>query len=455
MYIHFVGIGGIGMSGLAEIMLELGHKVSGSDIRETEITQKLRQKGACIYIGHRGKQIEGKDLVVFSSAIRSCNPEIKEAAKREIPLISRGELIARITNLKESIVIAGTHGKTTTTALVAELLLNAKKDPTIFIGGILRRINSNTRLGKSKLVIVESDESDASFLLLRPSIAVITNVENDHLDFYHSPENILQAFVKFGDKIKREGVGIVNFDDPALFYAFKKRKKVKKFLTYGLTSKADIWAKDISLGALSSSFKVGYKKRLLGKVKVPLPGLYNVSNCLAMVGVGIVLGIKWEEIRKTFFFFQGVKRRLDKIGQIGKVPVFDDYAHHPTEIKAILRELKRLNKRIIAIFQPHRYTRTKFLLPDFLSAFNEADVLVLTPIYSAGELPIPGVNGRAFFEILRKERKLPTYYFSSRKKIIEFIRDHLQDNDLIVTIGAGDITRLSRQFIISLKGKQG
>lgn len=448
MRLHFIGVGGIGMSALANVFLQLGYTVSGSDVKQTQITRELHRQGANIYKGHRADQIEGADVVVFSSAIKNSNPEIREAKKRKLPLISRGQLVAKITNPKQSIVVAGTHGKTTTTALIAELLLRSSKDPTVFIGGVLRKINSNSRWGKSRWAVVESDESDASFLHLHPSIAVFTNVEDDHLDFYHSSRNILSAFVKFIHRIKPGGVGIVNIDDPGLGYILRKIEVREKILTYGLSPQADIQAEDIKIKALGSSFKVKYKKNVVGEVKAPLPGVHNVYNCLAAVGAGYVLGTSWVEIRNTLSCFEGVKRRIEKVGQIGSVPVFDDYAHHPTEIKAMLGELNKLGRRVIVIFQPHRYSRVKFLLPQFLTAFENADVLILTPIYSAGERPIPGINGRTFFQALKKRRPSSAcYYMPSEGKILRFIKTHLKENDLIVTLGAGDITKLSTQII--------
>lgn len=448
MHLHFIGIGGIGMSGIARIFLQLGYKISGSDTKKTETTTQLRQQGALIYKGHRENQVKGADMVIFSSAIKSSNPEIKQAKKEGILLLSRGELIAQITNPKESIVIAGTHGKTTTTGLIAELLLRSGRDPTIFMGGILKKINSNSRWGNNRWAVVESDESDASFLYLRPSIAVLTNVEDDHLDFYGSRRNIFNAFVKFTYKIKPGGVGIVNIDDPASFHILRKVGNRKKFLTYGLSPEADISAKDINLKVLSSSFKVKYKKNIMGEVKVPLSGIHNIYNCLAAVGAGYLLGVKWATIKYTLLSFQGVKRRIEKVGQVGCVPVFDDYAHHPTEIRAVLGELKKIGRRVIAVFQPHRYTRVKFLLPQFLTAFEKADVLILTPIYSAGEKPIPGINGKVLFKALQKKRASPTYYIPSKERIIKFIRKNLEENDLIITLGAGDITKLSTQIIL-------
>jgi len=450
MHVYFVGVGGIGMSGLARILLESGYKVSGSDLRKTEIIRRLCEEGMTFYSGHKKEHVKGKDLVIFSSAIKQDNPEIIQAKLEGIPLISRGRFVAEIANLKKSIVIAGTHGKTTTTALISELLLDAEKDPTILVGGVLKRIDSNSRFGRGEWMIVESDESDGSFLFHHPDIAVITNIEKDHLDFYHSFQNILQAFSKFIDRIKPEGAGIFNLDDPALFYLLTTKKKRKgKILTYGLSSKADIWAKNIDLKPLQASFEVMFKKNLLGKVEVPLAGFHNVYNCLAVIGVGIFLGIDWKKIKKALFHFEGIKRRLEKVGEMGKIPVFDDYAHHPTEIKAVLKELKRLKRRIIAIFQPHRYTRTKLLLSEFAPAFDEADVLVLLPIYPAGELPISGIDGKSFFEHVKKKRKLPTYFFSSKKDVINFIRENLKRNDLIVTVGAGDVTYLSQEILSS------
>ncbi len=451
MHLHFIGIGGIGMSGLVKVLLKLGYTISGSDEKETSITQKLSQEGVTIYKGHKAKQIGNAEIIIFSSAINSHNPEIGEAKKRGISLISRGEFIAQIVNPKKNIVIAGTHGKTTTTALIAEMLLNDGKDPTIFIGGFLKKINSNSRWGKGEWTVIESDESDASFLHLRPNIAVITNVENDHLDFYHSSENILRAFIKFAHKIKAQGKGIINLDDPGSSYIFKKVNKKGKFLSYGLNPKAEISAENIKLGILQSNFKIKYRKNVMGEVTIPLPGLYNIYNCLAAVGVGYILGIEWTKIKQTLSSFEGVKRRLEKIGYIGCVPVFDDYAHHPTEIKVTLKELKRLGRRVIAIFQPHRYTRTKFLLPQFLTAFEKADLLILTPIYPAGEKPVSGINGKIFFEALKKIRSSPTYYIPSKKSIVEFVKINLQENDLVVTIGAGDITQLSSQIISHLQ----
>lgn len=434
------------MSGLAKIFLELGYTVSGSDTKETQITKHLHHKGAIIYKGHKKNQIYGADLVIFSSAIKNSNPEIRQAKKRKVPLIARGKLVAQIINPKKSIIVAGTHGKTTTTALIAELLLNTGKDPSIFMGGILKKIGSNSRLGKSSYVVVESDESDASFLHFHPDIAVVTNVEDDHLDFYGSSRNIVYAFIKFMHQVKPQGTGALNLDDAASSFIFKKVKR-EKILTYGLNKQADIRAEDIKLQVFQSSFKVYYKKNYMGELTVPLPGMHNVYNSLAATATGYLLGISWTEIKNSLCSFEGVKRRIEKVGEIGQVPVFDDYAHHPTEIKAVLGELKKVGRRTIVIFQPHRYSRTKLLLSKFLTAFDKADILILTPIYPAGERPISGINGKVLFEALQKRRSLPTYYIPSRERIIQFVQANLRENDLVVTLGAGDITELSLQLI--------
>jgi len=435
------------MSGLAKIMLQSGYKISGSDIKENFLTRRLKEEGAIIYQGHQKEQIEDSDLVIFSSAIREDNPERLEAEARRIPLISRGEFVARIANLQENIVVAGTHGKTTTTALIAELLLEDGRDPTLLMGGILRKIGSNSRLGRSRWMVIESDESDGSFLFLRPSIAVITNVEDDHLDYYHSRTNLLTAFGRFIQKVKPGGVAVINLDDSGLRHLLKKEHLSRCILTYGLNPHSDISARDIRLEALKSSFKIIYRNSFLGEVEVPLPGIHNLYNCLAAVGVGIKLGITWEKIKKSITFFSGVKRRLEKIGEAGSILVFDDYAHHPTEIEATLKEINRLGRRVLAIFQPHRYTRTRLLLPRFSTAFDLADLLILTPIYSAGEPPLPDIDEKTFFEVISRKRKLPTYYLSSPEEIVGFIKDKVRENDLIITLGAGDISQLSTKIL--------
>lgn len=451
MHVHFIGIGGIGMSGLARIMLASGHKVSGSDIRKSPLTEKICSEGAIIYKGHHASQIKGADLVVFSSAISAENPEIMEAKSTGIPLISRGKLVAQIANSKKAIVVAGTHGKTTTTALISELFLNQDIDLTILIGGILKKINANSRFGIDRWMLVESDESDASFLHLHPHIAVITNVENDHLDYYGSPRNLINAFTTFMEKVKPGGGIIANLDDPGVNFILKKNSTKKRMITYGLQQRADISAIDINTQPLKSSFKVSYRGNFISEVEVPLPGVHNIYNCLATIGTGLAAGISWEKIRKTLHCFGGVKRRLEKIGQVRNALVYDDYAHHPTEIKATLHEVHKLDRRIIAIFQPHRYTRTKSLLHKFPSALKEADLLILTDIYSAGESPVSGINGEVLFDIIRKERRLPTYYIPHKREIIEFVKHQLKERDLVITIGAGDVTDLSYEIVGELR----
>lgn len=439
------------MSGLAKIMLQSGYKISGSDTGKNFLTDELQEQGAIIYQGHRKEQIKNADLIIFSSAIGEDNPEKREARIRGVPLVSRGEFSAWIANGKQSIVVAGTHGKTTTTALIAELLLQDEQDPTLLMGGILKRTSSNSRLGKGRWIVLESDESDASFLLLHPDIAVITNIEDDHLDYYGSRTNLYTAFYHFFQKVRTGGTLILNLNDPGLAHLLRKKPPIKNFLTYGLRPDCDIQARDIRLQSLKSTFKVVFKKKVLGNVEVPLAGVHNIFNCLAAIAVGIKLRICWETINKSLTLFAGIKRRLEKVGQAGSIVVFDDYAHHPTEIEATLLEIKRLQGRALIIFQPHRYTRCKFLLSRFSTAFTLADILILMPIYPAGEKPIKNLDEKIFFEAIFRKRKLPTYFFSSQDEVLDFIRSNVQEGDVIVTMGAGDVTQLSTKILYLLK----
>jgi len=453
MHFHFVGIGGIGMSGLAGIFIQAGYRVTGSDLKENAFTRKLKKMGASISQGHRGARVKNANLVVFSSAIGEDNPEIKEARRKRISLVSRGKLVAEISNLKESIVVAGTHGKTTTASLIAELLLEEGRDPTLLVGGILNRIQSNSRLGKSRWMIVESDESDGSFLLHHPSVGVVTNIEDDHLEYYGSKRDLLLAFYRFMEGVKSRGFLVLNLDDPPINHLVHTRNLKRKIFTYGIKNKSHIMARNIELSPLKSSFSVYYRTHLLGRVDVPLAGIHNVYNSLAAICAGLELGISWQRIKKTLSLFSGVKRRMEKVGEAGSIWIFDDYAHHPTEIKATIKEIRRLGRRILVIFQPHRYTRSRFFLPQFAEAFEEVDVLILTPIYSAGERPIEGVSEEVFFEAVSRRRKFPTYFFSSWKEILEFISENIKEKDLVITVGAGDITDLSTLILNHLRKK--
>ena len=448
--IHFIGIGGIGMSGLARVLLEMGYRVSGSDIRENDLTQQLKDKGAIIYQGHSSSYLSQADLVVVSSVISPDNPELEEARKRDIPIISRGKLLSYFVNEAEGIVVAGTHGKTTTTSLIYVILKEAGGNPTTFVGGELKEMGGNSELGTDKYVVAESDESDGSFLLLCPQISVITSLEDDHLDYYGSQDKLVKSFIQFGKRLKPGGTLIANNDDQNLRRVLKEisLNSSQKLITYAVNSEADLLADNLRLREFSSFYRVNYKGKVLGEVNLPLPGQYNIYNSLAAISVGILLGIHWGRIQNALFSFQGVGRRFERIGETtSSILVIDDYAHHPTEIKATLKVAKNLKRRVIAIFQPHRYSRTKLLLDKFASCFEKADVLLLTDVYPAGEKPICGVNGKMLFDAVRRKRKKETFYFPTKQGIVDFLRRNTKRGDLILTIGAGDIRQVGEEFL--------
>jgi len=448
--IYFIGIGGTGMSGLAKVLLEMGYRISGSDIRENKFTEELRARGAAIYQGHSPSHINNTDVVVVSSAILSDNPELKEAKRKNIPLISRGKLLAYLTNERENIIIAGTHGKTTTTSLVYSLLREEGRNPTVFIGGEDNRIGSNSKLGDDEYVIAESDESDGSFLFLHPKICILTSLEDDHLDFYKSKKNLFNSFVQFVEKLKPEGTLIINRDDAQLREILGKihLHPLQKLITYGINSKAELCADKIRLREFTSLYRVKYKRDAAEEIKLSLPGEHNIHNSLGAIGVGMSLKIGWDKIKKSLSSFRGVKRRFEKIGETSShILVINDFAHHPTEIEKTLTIAKRLNRRIITVFQPHRYTRTKILLPRFATAFKKTDILLLTSIYAAGEHPLPGISGRLLFEEIKKQRKRQTYYFSFTNQIINFLKEKTREGDLLLILGAGDIERVGKTFL--------
>ncbi|MEA3485112.1 MAG: UDP-N-acetylmuramate--L-alanine ligase, partial [Candidatus Aerophobetes bacterium] len=401
--LHFIGIGGIGMSGLAKVLLEMGYRISGSDVRRNSLIRGLEEKGAIIYEGHSPSYPARADLVVASSIIPFDNPELEEARRRKIPIISRGRLLSYFVNSGEGIVVAGTHGKTTTTCLIYVIFKQAGKDPTAFVGGELNDTGGNSEFGGDKYVVAESDESDGSFLLLSAKIAVLTSLEDDHLDYYGSEDKLIKTFREFGERLKSGGTLIVNKDEKNLRKVLKEvsLNSSQKVVTYGINSEANLSAYSIKLEKFGCSYRVRYKGKPLGEVNLPLPGQYNIYNSLAAISVGRMLGIPWRKIKDALYSFQGVKRRFERVGETRSgILVIDDYAHHPTEIKATLKVAKKLGRRIIAVFQPHRYTRTKLLLDKFALSFQKADVLLLTDVYPAGEAPIPGVSGKLLFDVV-------------------------------------------------------
>lgn len=445
--LHFIGIGGVGMSALAEVLLSKGYQITGSDLRENELIHKLRTKGVKIYQGHSSNHVQKPEIIVVSSAIKADNPELTEALRKEIPVISRGKLLSWLVNDTQSIIIAGTHGKTTTASFISHLLIKAEEDPTIFLGGELNEIRATGFLGKGRWTVVESDESDGSFLFLHPQLAVLTSLENDHLDYYGSEEKLREAFKQFIQNLKKGGTLIFNSDDVGLKKVSEESSSLPPFLTYGIDSVCDLRASDIKYRAFFSSFQIAYRGKFLGRVTCPLPGKYNIYNCLASLLVSLTLGLNFHQSRDHLSSFQGIKRRFQKIGEVSSIIILDDYAHHPTEIRSVLQAAKLLKKRIIAVFQPHRYTRTKLLLPAFTRAFTDVDLLVLTKIYPAGESSQPGISGQRLFEEIKSKKGSSVYFFPTQKEILDFLKKEVTEEDLLITLGAGDINSLGKKFL--------
>ncbi len=445
-HIHFVGIGGIGMSGIAEVLLNLGYQVSGSDTKETEVTRRLQSLGANVSYGHRRENLKEADVVVTSSAIRKGNPEVEAAEERLIPVIPRAEMLAELMRMKIGIAIAGTHGKTTTTSLISTVLAAGGLDPTVVIGGRLNSIGSNARLGQGEYLVAEADESDGSFLKLMPTIAVVTNIDPEHLDFYRGIDEIKETFLSFLDKIPFFGLAVLCLDHPNIQSLLPRLKK--RFTTYGLTTQADYQAKEIVFEGLSTSFDVVHGRREIGRLSLRMPGVHNVYNALATLATAFELDIPFQVVQETLRDFSGIQRRFQIKGEKKGILVVDDYGHHPVEIMATLKAARTgWTKRIIAVFQPHRYTRTQALFKDFLTAFYDADVLVLTDIYPAGEDRIEGVESKALFEGLREYGHKDVTYLSDKKEIVEHLLRVISPGDLVITLGAGDIWQVSEELV--------
>lgn len=450
--IHFIGIGGCGMSGLAFVLLDLGYKISGSDIISSKVTEKLANKGATIFKGHNKKNIEGANLIVISSAISKFNPEIKAALEKNIKIIKRAEMLARIMKHKYGIAITGTHGKTTTTSMISLLLEKGGYDPTVIIGGELNNIRSNAKLGRGNYIVVEADESDGSFLELNPHMAIVTNIEDDHLDYYKNIENIRKSFKKFIDKVPDDGRVVLCKDCDNVKKLIKEYKK--NYISYGISTEADFMAKDIELNKLSSKSKIYWQNKKMGNLYLNLAGYHNILNALAAITVVHELGIGFNEIAEILETFQGVHRRMEVVANIdNKILIIDDYAHHPTEIMTTLSALRNgwQNKRIIVIFQPHRFSRTKFLAEKFGKVFFNADQVIINDIYSANESPIPGISGETVFREIKKANHKDVKYISSKDDILTYLCDTVQPEDIIVTMGAGNIWTIGQELAKELK----
>ena len=449
-HIHFVGIGGIGMSGIAEVLLNLGYHISGSDIKETEVTRRLQALGCEMSYGHRKENVREVDVVVISSAIRQSNPEVEAAEQRLIPVIPRAEMLAELMRMKIGIAIAGTHGKTTTTSLIATVLAAGGLDPTVVIGGRLNSIGSNARLGQGDFLVAEADESDGSFLKLMPTIAVVTNIDPEHLDYYHGIDEIKETFLSFLNNIPFYGLAVLCLDHPNIQSLIPRLKK--RFTTYGLTTQADFQAKEIVFEGLSTTFDVIYRNQDISRLKIQMPGLHNVYNALATLATAFELDIPFQVVQETLCDFSGIQRRFQIKGEKKGILIVDDYGHHPVEIMATLRAARTgWEKRIVAVFQPHRYTRTQALFHDFLTAFNEANVLILTDIYPAGEDPIDGVEAKALFEGIRDYGHKDVTYIADKKEIVDHLLRITTPGDLVITLGAGDIWQVSDELVKRLE----
>ncbi len=444
--IHFVGIGGIGMSGIAEVLLNLGYTVTGSDLGATETTERLARLGATVFQGHDARNLQETDVVVTSTAVRPDNPEVVEAHRRNIPVIPRAEMLAELLKMKFSIAVSGSHGKTTTTSMIATMLAHGGVDPTMVIGGKLASIGSNARLGGGDVVVAEADESDGSFLKLHPVISVITNIDREHLDHYLDIEDIKQAFLQFANGVPFYGATVLCLDDPHVKEILPDVKR--RTLTYGLSRPADYRAERISFSGGSSRFSVYFRDNLLGSVTLKVPGLFNVYNALAAVAVGAELDLPFTAIREGLKRFTGVQRRLEVKGVAHGVTVVDDYGHHPTEIRETLAAARQVWKnRLIVVFQPHRYTRTRALFREFTTAFPNADVLILTDIYAASEDPIPGVSSRALAGAIRETGQTDVTYLADFDAIVDHLIRIAKPSDVILTQGAGSVWKIGTEFL--------
>jgi len=443
--IHFVGIGGIGMSGIAEVLLNLGYQVSGSDLRASETTRRLAALGGRIEEGHDAAHVGDADVVVTSSAVRRDNPEVLEARRRKVPVIPRAEMLAELMRLKQGVAIAGSHGKTTTTSLAAHLMAHAGLDPTAVVGGKVNAFGSNAKLGKGDWIVVEADESDGSFLHYTPTLVVVTNIDPEHLDHWKTEEALKQGFADFVNRVPFYGTAVLCIDHPGVQSIL--RRVEKRFVTYGEAPQADYRASRIEVLGPRVAFEAVRRGEPLGRFEVHMVGRHNALNALAVVALADEMGIPTEVTREALAAFQGVERRFTVRGEAGGVTVVDDYGHHPAEVRATLRGAREaFGRRVVCLFQPHRFTRTRDLFEDFTTAFNDADVLLLTDVYAASEDPIPGVSGAALAEAVRACGHRDACYVP-RATLALAARERLQPGDIVLTLGAGDVTRAGPELL--------
>jgi UDP-N-acetylmuramate--alanine ligase len=452
--IHFVGIGGIGMSGIAEVLHNLGYAVSGSDLVESEITKRLTQLGVRCFYGHRAEHVAHVDVVVVSSAVTADNVEVLAAKAQKIPVIPRAEMLAELMRMKYGVAVAGSHGKTTTTSLIATLLAKGGLDPTLVIGGRLNSLGGNAKLGQGEFMVAEADESDGSFLQLTPMVAVVTSIDREHLDFYRSLADIQTAFAQFLNKVPFYGFCIVCVDEPNICAIMPRI--TKKIFTYGLTGEADYTAREIRAQGFRSEFLALRQGAVLGPVVLNIPGLHNIRNALAAIATGTELDIPFDLIQEGLYEFSGIHRRFEVKGEVRGISVVDDYGHHPTEIDATLRTARLVwpDRRLLVIFQPHRYTRTRALWQEFCSPLLQTDLLFLTEVYAAGEPCIPGVSGALIWEGVQALGHRQAIFVPQKEEVASRLLPLLQDGDIILTLGAGDIWKVGEEVLTAVREKE-
>ncbi len=451
-HIHFVGIGGIGMSGIAELLMNLGYRVSGSDLKESAITRRLASLGGEIHYGHKAEYVRGADVVVYSSAVSEDNPEILEAREHYIPVIPRAEMLAELMRLRYGIAVAGAHGKTTTTSMIASILNRAHLDPTVIIGGRLDIWGgSNARLGEGEILLAEADESDGSFLALSPTIVVVTNLDLEHVDYYKSMKEIHDTFVEFINKVPFYGTAVICLDNHEIQRIIPRLKK--RYISYGMSAQADLRARELEKKRLGVGFEVVWKGEPLGRVEVGMPGEHNVLNALAAIGVALELDLEFGVIAEGLKDLGGLARRFQIKGESQGVMVMDDYGHHPTEIVATLGTLRESwpEKRLVVVFQPHRYTRTKALFEQFTVSFNHADLLLLLPIYGASERPLEGVSAESLARAIKERGHKEVMSVGSKEEALEKLLGLVGEGDLVLTLGAGDVYGVGERLLQELE----
>src|ERR1041384_6148861 len=455
-HVHFVGIGGIGMSGIAEVLVNLGFRVSGSDMKRSNVTDRLQHMGVEFFEGHAADNVGQPHVVVCSTAVRADNPEVLEARRRSIPVIPRAEMLGELMRLKpHTVAVAGSHGKTTTPSMVATVLAHAELDPTVVVGGVVGAMGSNARVGKSDLMVVEADESDRSFLMLTPTFAVVTNIDREHMDHYADMTDVRKCFAAFVNKVPSYGAAVLCLDDPHVQAVIPE--VVRRRITYGLSAQADIAAREVRY---DQKFGSTYQARLMGEpvgdITLRVPGLHNIYNSLAAIAIGLELEVPFATIKKALSEFTGVQRRFQFKGEAAGVIVVDDYGHPPTEIRAplVAAKLGSAGRRRVGLFQPHRYTRTQDLMDEFARSFNNADVLMVTDIYAASEDPIEGVSGESLVEAVRRFGHKDARYVGSVEEATQALLNEAHENDMVITLGAGNVYRAGERLVELLKERE-